>query len=177
MLDLIDRSLGWGRAEEGCGEREMQVQHRTERKGYHMFTEAKKQGRERMYLAEDEGDGCKRAGAVDEVVAVGEESGRRCAGSLSRADLESLDRWFAVRRSAMDYAIGRQAGGGSSGGQRGGIYALPHGPEGLSRSRALLGVELWLRRTDGLRAWMEGITSDHPNSGRGGWLVEMRFQW
>lgn len=40
----------------------------------------------------------------------GDDSGGRRAGSLSRAD---LDRGFAERRSAMDYAIGRLAGGGS----------------------------------------------------------------
>jgi hypothetical protein len=52
--------------------------------------------------------------SVEEVWAgvAGVDSGGRRAGSLSLAD---LDRWFAVRRSAMDYAIGRQAGGGSDG--------------------------------------------------------------
>jgi hypothetical protein len=49
-------------------------------------------------------------------VAACDDSGGRCAGSLSKAD---LDRGFALRRSAMDYAIGRQAGGGSDGRRRG----------------------------------------------------------
>jgi hypothetical protein len=65
-----------------------------------------------------------------------EGRGRR-AGSFSIA---VLDRGFAVRRSAMDYAIGRQAGGGSDGTRFGGKY-------GLRIERWLvLGIERWLLR-------------------------------
>jgi hypothetical protein len=73
-----------------------------------------------LYLAEGEGRKLvEEAGGVGEAVAAGDDSGGRRAASFSRADLD-LDRGFAVRRSAMDYAIGRQAGGGSDGRRRGG---------------------------------------------------------
>lgn len=92
-----------------------------------------------LYLAE--GGGRDDEG-VGKVVTAGDDDndddsrGRR-AGSFSRAD---LDRGFAVRRSAMDYAIGRQAGGGSDGRRFGGKY-------GLRIERWLvLGIERWLFR-------------------------------
>lgn len=83
-----------------------------------------------MYLAD--GEMCKDVGAVaagvdfrlvevagrgggGEAVVAGDDSGGRRVGSLSRAD---LDRWYAERRSAMDYAMGRLVGGGSDGRER-----------------------------------------------------------
>lgn len=66
-------------------------------------------------------------GVAEEAVTVGDETDDtddtvgRCAGSLSRAD---LDREFAESRSAMDYAMGRLAGGGSDGSQLGYCHQL-----------------------------------------------------
>jgi hypothetical protein len=97
-------------------------------------------GRGMLYLAE--GGGRNDDEVAGKAVTAGDDDdddgdGRgRSAGSFSRAD---LDRGFAVRRSAMDYAIGRQAGGGSDGRRFGGKY-------GLRIERWLeLGIERWLR--------------------------------
>lgn len=88
-----------------------------------------------LYLAEGEACWCGKAGAVvdnpmeawgGEAIAAKGASGGRRVGSLSRAD---LDRLFSERRSAMDYAIGGQAGGGGSDGRSAGCNKrFIHGP-------------------------------------------------
>jgi hypothetical protein len=103
-------------------------------------------------------------------VAAGDDSGGRRAESLSKAD---MDRWFAVRRSAMDYAIGRQAGGDSDGGRRWMGKRFTHG------LGACVGYERGIR----LRALEDGSGNGGPDSGQRvvgwswlelvGWLVEM----
>lgn len=112
-----------------------------------------------------------RAGGVEEAVAVSDDSGGRRAGSfqLSRAD---LDRGFAERRSAMDYAIGRQARGGSDGkaaGMR--DEGFTHGTDAekggagagaeMVADRRKLGRAIRQRRTDGSLAEM----AQTPNNG------------
>ena len=103
-------------------------------------------------------------------------SGGRGAGSLSRAD---LDRGFAMRRSAMDYAIGRQAGGGSDGRRR----RWKHDSL-MDRHGRCCGVRCccgcccgvccssglrWLE--DGLGMGMSGAAGLGTESGRGGWWL------
>ena len=77
-----------------------------------------------------------------------------------------MDRWFAVRRSAMDYAIGRQAGGGSDGGRRWMEERFTHG------LGACVGYEIGIR----LRALEDGSGDGGPDSGQrvvgwSGWLA------
>lgn len=119
-----------------------------------------------MYLAE--GEGRKETAGVEAVAAEEESGGRRRVWSLSKAD---LDRCCSVRRSAMDYAIGRQAGGGSDGRRRG------------LKFESLMGR---LDRLHMLGFWAEvrlEIARDSGSlaSGRDGWLVEAstiaRMRW
>ncbi len=114
------------------------------------------------------------AGAAAVSLCEDSRSGGRGAGSLSRTD---LDRGFAVRRSAMDYAIERQAGGGSDGRRR----RWKHDSL-MDRRGRCCGVRWccgwccgarrglrWLE--DGLGMGMAGAAGLGTESGRGGWRL------
>ena len=127
---------------------------------------------------------CREAGTVvedpmEEAVATGGGSGGRRVGSLSRAD---LDRWFAERRSAMDYAIERQAGGGSDGRTAGWENDSLMDQTMLQRARFVSGpgALIWLGDDGGagvLIGQRRLAGGDGLNSGEGdGWCVGHRWR-